>query len=224
MYLPVANQDLLVFSRGQKTTFANPYYRHDPYRPPATSLLPPEHPEFSPAPVPAPRMLFPQADTEEGNSSGDDNGKAVLRMGRRRDILPGHMASSPTASSSTVPAGRTLQRRISPQIPPLARQGSTLIEKAQRAQTRRPAQSQPITQPQNGAQKRSMDAVLDGAAEGNDDEDELLLRNPRAGRRLLFGAGAGAAGSRTHSEHHQNGQAARTTANKKVKMEHIMGE
>lgn len=71
-----------------------------------------------------------------------------------------------------------------------------------------------------------MDAILDGAADGNDDEDELLLRNPRAGRRILFGPGAGTAGSRpqAQSDQYQRGQAARPTANKKVKMEHIMGE
>ncbi|GHJ83901.1 hypothetical protein NliqN6_0303 [Naganishia liquefaciens] len=208
--------------RGQKTTFANPYYMHDPYRPPATSLLPPEHPEFSPAPVPAPRMLFPQAATAEDNAS-DDEGKAVLRRGRR-DILPGRMPSSPIAQPSAIPATRALQRRISSQIPPLARQGSTILEKAQRAQAQpRPAVSQSTSRPQNGTQKRSMDAVLGGVTDGNDDEDELLLRNPRAGRRLLFGPGAGGPG-RVHSDQQQHDHAAGMSSNKKVKMEHVMGE
>lgn len=45
--------------RGTKTTFANPYYGRDHQT--EASLLPVSHPDFSPAPVPKPRLLFPQA-------------------------------------------------------------------------------------------------------------------------------------------------------------------
>jgi len=48
------------YSRGVKTTFANPVYNlPDSVR--EQALLPPEHPDFSPDPLCPPKLLFPQA-------------------------------------------------------------------------------------------------------------------------------------------------------------------
>lgn len=71
-----------------------------------------------------------------------------------------------------------------------------------------------------------MEAVLGGMDEANDeDDDELLLKDPRAGRRLLFGAGSAASGPRTRPEQQRQAHAiSRPSTNKKIKMEHVMGE
>ncbi|KAJ9103882.1 hypothetical protein QFC21_002345 [Naganishia friedmannii] len=208
--------------RGQKTTFANPYYHHDPYHPPASSLLPPEHPEFSPAPVPAPRMLFRQKDD-------DDDEDDVTHFGRkRRDIAPGNMQSSPTARSSARPVTQMLQRRISSQMPPIARQGSTLLERAQRvrvAQTVGRAQPKASSRVQHG-EKRSMEDVLGGMDDIDNGEDELLLRDSKSTARVLFGKRQApvAAAAPTNRPTQQTSGNLRVSANKRMKMEHVMGE
>jgi len=56
--------------RGTKTTFANPYYRV-PTGDTATSRLPTSHPDFSPAPAPKPRPLWPAASTTNGSPDAD---------------------------------------------------------------------------------------------------------------------------------------------------------
>ncbi|KAJ9120185.1 hypothetical protein QFC22_003084 [Naganishia vaughanmartiniae] len=212
--------------RGQKTTFANPYYHHDPYHPPASSLLPPEHPEFSPAPVPAPRMLFPSQPT--GNDDVDED-EAALFAHRRRDVSAGQMQSSPTAGSSTRPATQMLQRRISSQMPPIARQGSTLLERAQRvrvAQTESRAQPKASSRAQH-TKKRSMEDVLGGMDDLDNGEDELLLRDSTSTARVLFGKRqATVAASQAQSDRptQQTSASLRASANKRIKMEHVMGE
>ncbi|KAJ9094366.1 hypothetical protein QFC19_007974 [Naganishia cerealis] len=215
--------------RGQKTTFANPYYHHDPYRPPASSLLPPEHPEFSPAPVPAPRVLFPQ-DVIENDEDSDDEGEATPMLPTRRDLRPGVMRPSPTATSSTLPATRMLQRRISSQMPPIARQGSTLLERAQRvrvARTESRAQTTTTASIQHD-RKRSMEDVLGGMDDVDNGEDELLLRHSKSTARVLFGKRSaivpeGQAQMERQAQQ-QAGETTRPSSNKRIKMEHVIGK
>lgn len=176
-------------------------------------------------------MLFRQESAgDHDDYDDDDDDDQAAPLGRtRRNVAPGKMQSSPTARPLARPVTQMLQRRISSQMPPIARQGSTLLERAQRvrvAHTESRAQPITSTRVQHG-NKRSMEDVLGGKDDIDNDEDELLLRHSKSTARVLFGRRQPSIpGVQPQADRpvQQTSGSSLASANKRIKMEHVMGE